>query len=82
LKKIGYNIYNLSNLLEIVDTASMWRVLKREKNPRNLGENFHIPFRQMENRLTNFQVPFLQNLTSLVGIYIMQEMMLSTLYKL
>lgn len=38
LQKIGYDIYNLSNLLEIVDTASMWRVLKRDTNPRNLGE--------------------------------------------
>ncbi|KAG9240102.1 hypothetical protein BJ878DRAFT_320174 [Calycina marina] len=38
LKQIGYDIYNLINLLEIQDTASMWRVLKRETNPRNLGQ--------------------------------------------
>ena len=37
LKSIGYDIYNLSNLQEIVDTALMWQALKRELSPRSLG---------------------------------------------
>ncbi|KAL2074789.1 hypothetical protein VTL71DRAFT_8568 [Oculimacula yallundae] len=37
LQSIGYNVHNLSNLLEQADTAIMWRYLKRESNPRNLG---------------------------------------------
>ena len=37
LKKIGYEIYNLSNLQELIDTSSMYRAFKREPNPRNLG---------------------------------------------
>lgn len=37
MKSIGYDITNLSNLLEQADTAVMWRYLKRELNPRNLA---------------------------------------------
>jgi len=37
LQTIGYDVHNLSNLLETADTAFMWRYLKRESNPRNLG---------------------------------------------
>ena len=37
LKTLGYDVTNLSNLLETADTAFMWRYLKRESNPRNLG---------------------------------------------
>ena len=37
LRKIGYEIYNLSNLMEEVDTASMWRYVTRDVNPRSLG---------------------------------------------
>ncbi|KAN0114967.1 hypothetical protein V8E51_004511 [Hyaloscypha variabilis] len=37
LQTIGYDVHNLSNLLETADTAFMWRYLKREGNPRNLG---------------------------------------------
>ena len=37
LRTIGYDVYNLSNLQEIADTATMWRYHKRETNPRNLG---------------------------------------------
>jgi DNA polymerase III alpha subunit (gram-positive type) len=37
LQTIGYDVHNLSNLLETADTAYMWRYLKRESNPRNLG---------------------------------------------
>ncbi|PBP28596.1 QDE-2-interacting protein [Diplocarpon rosae] len=37
LQSIGYDVTNLSNLLEQVDTAVMWRYLKRELNPRNLA---------------------------------------------
>ncbi|PVH86847.1 hypothetical protein DL98DRAFT_567142 [Cadophora sp. DSE1049] len=37
LQSIGYDVLNLSNLLEQADTAIMWRYLKRETNPRNLG---------------------------------------------
>jgi DNA polymerase III alpha subunit (gram-positive type) len=37
LKSIGYDVHNLSNLEEVVDTALMWQSLKREPNPRNLG---------------------------------------------
>ncbi|OWP06572.1 hypothetical protein B2J93_1213 [Marssonina coronariae] len=37
LQSVGYDVTNLSNLLELVDTAVMWRYLKRELNPRNLA---------------------------------------------
>lgn len=37
MQTIGYNVTNLSNLLEQADTAIMWRCLQREANPRNLG---------------------------------------------
>jgi len=37
LQTIGYDVSNLSNLQDTADTASMWRYLKREANPRNLG---------------------------------------------
>ena len=37
LQSVGYDVLNLSNLLEQADTAIMWRYLKRETNPRNLG---------------------------------------------
>jgi hypothetical protein len=37
MKQLGYNVHNLSNLLEIADTAIMWRYLKREPNNRSLG---------------------------------------------
>ena len=37
LRKIGYDVYNLSNMKEHVDTASMWRYLTRDPNPRNLA---------------------------------------------
>ncbi|KAK2630155.1 hypothetical protein QTJ16_000975 [Diplocarpon rosae] len=37
LQSIGYDVTNLSNLLEQADTAVMWRYLKRELNPRNLA---------------------------------------------
>ncbi|KAG0646862.1 Good for full DBP5 activity 2 [Hyphodiscus hymeniophilus] len=37
LKSMGYDVYNLSNLQEIVDTAVMWQSLKRDTSPRNLG---------------------------------------------
>ncbi|KAI9770088.1 MAG: hypothetical protein M1840_003538 [Geoglossum simile] len=37
LKLLGYNPLNLSNLIEILDTSTMYRFLKREQNPRRLG---------------------------------------------
>lgn len=37
LRTIGYEVHNLLSLREIVDTASMWRYVKREQNPRSLG---------------------------------------------
>lgn len=37
MSQLGYDVHNLRNLQEIADTASMWRYLKREPNPRNLG---------------------------------------------
>ena len=37
LRSIGYDINNLLNLQEIVDTTRMFRYLKREINLRNLG---------------------------------------------
>ena len=46
LRKLGYNPCDLTNLRELVDTSSMYRALKREPNPRNLGSilaNLNIP---------------------------------------
>jgi DNA polymerase III alpha subunit (gram-positive type) len=37
LRKLGYDVYNLSNLMEEVDTATLWRYLTRDTNPRSLG---------------------------------------------
>ncbi|TVY13160.1 Uncharacterized protein LARI1_G008062 [Lachnellula arida] len=37
LKKMGYDVYNLSNLLECVDTANMWKYMTRDNNPRKLA---------------------------------------------
>ncbi|KAF1344164.1 hypothetical protein BDV97DRAFT_403110 [Delphinella strobiligena] len=42
LQKIGYDINNLSNLLEFQDTASMYRVFSQEPNPRNLGHVLYV----------------------------------------
>ncbi|KAL3423673.1 QDE-2-interacting protein [Phlyctema vagabunda] len=37
LRKMGYNVSNLRNLKEKVDTAAMYRHLRREPNPRKLS---------------------------------------------
>ena len=37
LRKIGYDVSNLSNLLEAVDTADIFRAMKHEQQIRNLG---------------------------------------------
>ena len=37
LQRLGYNPLNLSTLLEIIDTASLYRALTRDNNPRSLG---------------------------------------------
>ncbi|TVY54585.1 Uncharacterized protein LSUE1_G009553, partial [Lachnellula suecica] len=37
LKKLGYDVYNLSNLLECVDSANMWKYMTRDNNPRKLA---------------------------------------------
>lgn len=37
LKSIGYDVYNLPNLLELVDTTSMFRIINRDMNGRSLG---------------------------------------------
>lgn len=46
LRKVGFDPLSLPNLREVVDTASMYRALTRETNPRKLGsvlETFDIP---------------------------------------
>ena len=37
LRRIGYDVGNLSNLLEAIDTAEMFKALKHEQQSRNLG---------------------------------------------
>lgn len=37
MRDIGYDVTNLPNLLEAIDTADMFRAMKHEQNPRNLG---------------------------------------------
>ena len=37
LRAVGFDLSNLSNILEIVDTADMFRALKHEQQPRSLG---------------------------------------------
>lgn len=37
MRDLGYDVTNLSNLLEAVDTADMFRAMKREQNLRKLG---------------------------------------------
>lgn len=38
LRDLGYDVSNLSNLLEAIDTTDLYRALKKEQNPRNLGQ--------------------------------------------
>lgn len=38
LQQLGFNPLNLPNLLELQDTATMYRVWRREPNPTNLGK--------------------------------------------
>lgn len=37
MRDIGYNVTNLPNLLEAIDTGDMFRAMKHEQNPRSLG---------------------------------------------
>ena len=37
LAKIGYNVLKLDNLVETIDTASLWRAHKQEAQPTSLG---------------------------------------------
>lgn len=37
LKDMGYDVTNLSNLQDTVDTADMWKYLKKTPNPTKLG---------------------------------------------
>ena len=37
LRNIGYDVSNLSKLIEAVDTADMFRAMKHEQQPRSLG---------------------------------------------
>lgn len=37
LRQLGYDPSNLSNLVDTVDSATMYRFLRREPNPRSLG---------------------------------------------
>ena len=37
LRKIGYDVSNLSNLIEAIDTADLFRALKHEQQTRSLG---------------------------------------------
>ena len=37
LRSIGYDVSNLSNLLEAIDTVDLFRVMKRGQNPSSLG---------------------------------------------
>jgi DNA polymerase III alpha subunit (gram-positive type) len=41
LKDLGYDVTNLSNLIDVVDTADMWKYLKKETNPAKLGVILH-----------------------------------------
>jgi DNA polymerase III alpha subunit (gram-positive type) len=37
MRKVGFEVYNMSNLMEEVDTAAMWRYTTRDANIRSLG---------------------------------------------
>lgn len=37
LRAIGFDVTNVSNILEIIDTADIFRALKHEQQPRSLG---------------------------------------------
>ncbi|KAL9640578.1 MAG: hypothetical protein Q9164_000185 [Protoblastenia rupestris] len=37
LRKIGYDVGNLGNVVEAIDTVNMFRAYKHEQNPRSLG---------------------------------------------
>ena len=38
LRDLGYDVRNLSNLVEAVDTVDLYRAWKQEQTPRNLGQ--------------------------------------------
>ena len=38
MRSIGYEVANLSNVLEAIDTADMFRALKQEQQPSSLGK--------------------------------------------
>ena len=37
MRTIGYDVGNLTNLIEAIDTSNLFRAFKHEQNPRNLG---------------------------------------------
>ncbi len=37
MRRLGYDVHNLSNLIDTVDTSVLFRAYKHEMNPRNLG---------------------------------------------
>lgn len=37
LRALGFDLSNMSNILEVIDTADMFRALKHEQQPRSLG---------------------------------------------
>ncbi|OCK75742.1 hypothetical protein K432DRAFT_408757 [Lepidopterella palustris CBS 459.81] len=52
LQQLGYNPLNMSNLVEVLDTATMYRAWKRELNARSLGGilyEFDIPGWNLHN---------------------------------
>lgn len=42
LQKAGYDVTNLSNLVEFQDTSTMYRAFSQESNPRNLGHVLYL----------------------------------------
>lgn len=67
LRRIGYDPCNLANLLELVDTVSMYRSFREEDNPRNLGSilaDLDIPAWYLHNAGNDAQY----TLMAMVGI--------------
>ena len=57
LRKIGYDVGNVPNVVEAIDTVNMYRAFKHEQNPRSLGSvllEFDIAGWYLHNAVSDF----------------------------
>lgn len=79
LRKLGYDVSNLSNLLEALDTANLYRAWKHEQNPSKLG-SILVDLELTGWNLHNAVCPLEQAMDGLL-IYLYRGMTLPIHYK-